>query len=309
MTTDPHPNLLNRDVPAAEVQKLFPLHLSTIVDMVNYGTLLILRAYGSSEKTTVDVIVLGVLLKQIVAMLDAIEVLLRAGIVHAAFLQSRAGLEAMLYLAWILKGDAVRKANCYVVANLRHDRLWALRTTRGTREALAYESILGQLDIDIFTRHPNIEQDAAKQIELINRNLAQQGLADIDKKFDEMRGKRDFDPDWYKVAGAESLRKIANEVGRRPQYEVYYSTGSHVTHSALYRQHVQFRGDEVRLLGIRSARNIDDLLHSAMQTAVLAYGDVLRHYRPEELANFRRYYTENWRAAFTSVPNVKIEEK
>lgn len=311
MTTDPYLQLLDRVGPAAEVLQHFQPQIDTLADMVNYGTMLIRRSYGSSEKTTVDVIVLGVLLKQVVSMLDAMEVLLRAGVVHAAFLQSRAALEASLYLRWILLSDAETKARCYVVANLRHERMWALRSMRGTPEAAAFDRVANELDLDIHAVRPTIEEEAAKHIEHIDRNLALESLTDIDKKFDAARGKRPHDPDWYKVAAGDdrlTLRGIADQVNRLPQYEFYYSKGSHVTHAALYRPHVQFRGDEVRFLAIRSLRDLYELLQASMQTALDAYMLVLRRYRQDEVQNFARYYLENWRGAFTSIPEVAIKE-
>ena len=52
---------------------------------------------------------LGALLRQIVTMLDGVEVLLSNGASYTAQLQLRALLEASIYIEWILKGDGDKK--------------------------------------------------------------------------------------------------------------------------------------------------------------------------------------------------------
>lgn len=276
--------------------------------MVNYGTNLIRRCYGASDKTTVDVVVLGVLLKQMIAMLDATDVLLRAGIVHAAFLQARAALEASLYIDWILFSESERKADCYVVATLRHERMWALRASKGTPEAKAINELMAELDLDMHATHPSLDADAATHLEEINRNLTQSGLMKIDAEFDRIRQKRGkkYGPEWYVPAGASNLRQIAKQVGRLPQYEFCYSKGSHVTHSALYKDQVQFNKSEVRFRTIRSLRDIDELLTTTLPVFFGTYSNVIKKYRRGEEKAFARHYIENWRQPFLSIKRVVI---
>src|SRR3954469_11917994 len=172
MQEKPFLALLDRDKAAADVAQHFEAQVNALTDMVNYGTNLVRRCYGSSEKRTIDVVVLGVLLKQVIAMLDGIEVLVRNGIVHAAFLQSRAALEASLYLEWILVSDSEHKANCYIVATLRHERMWALRATKGSAEAKAFDPITEQLGLDMHQRNPTLAADAQKHLAEVNRFLS-----------------------------------------------------------------------------------------------------------------------------------------
>ncbi len=56
-----------------------------------------------------DIIVLGTLTRQVVAMLDGLELLLANGAVYVAGLQSRALFEASVYIDWILKDDTERR--------------------------------------------------------------------------------------------------------------------------------------------------------------------------------------------------------
>jgi hypothetical protein len=310
VTEKPLAKLLDREKAAAEVAQHFQEHLDALTDMVNYGTNLIIRAYSSSEKRSLDVVVLGVLLKQMVAMLDAADVLLRAGIVHATFLPARAALEASLYIDWILLSNSDHKAACYLVASLRHERMWALRGMKGSPEAKAMDAVMAELGIDIHEIHPDLEEGASKHLDEVNRNLAQSDLKPIDELFDQIRKKRgrDFDPEWYAPAGAKSLRQMAKELGRLPQYEFNYSKGSHVTHSALYKDHVRFKKQQVRFRAIRSLRDIDELLNTTMPVFFGTYLNIVKHYRAGEAQAFARHYVEHWRGPFLGVKQVKIVE-
>lgn len=310
MATPPFSKILDREQAAKEVSAHFQQQVDVLADMVNYGTNLIIRAYGSSEKRAVDVVVIGVLLKQMVAMLDAIEALLRAGIVHAAFLPTRVALEASLYLDWILQSDSERRGNCFIVANLRHERMWALRATKGTDEAQRFEKAIESLGIDMHEMQPDLEQGAASHLAEVNKNLSQPELQQIDIQFDAVRKKRgrDFDPEWYVPAGATSLRDIAKQVERLPQYEMCYSKGSHVTHSALYKDHIQFAKGNVRFKAIRSLRDIDELLNTAMPVFFGTYRRILQKYRAGEERAFAEYYRDNWREPFWSIKRVVIKD-
>ena len=308
MPDQPFKLILDRDKAEADVREHFQPQVELLADLVNYGTDLIPRAYSGSQKTTVDVVVCGVLLKQLVAMIDAIEVLIRSGVVHAAFLQARAALEASLYLEWILFSDSEHKANCYVVATLRQERIWAMRSIRGSQEAQTFDPILEELGVDIHALHPSLGAEAEKYLNEVNRNLSQPPLKAIDEKFNRLRKKRKHDVEWYSVAGAETVRKIARDVGRLPLYEFLYSKGSQATHSGLYKDHVRFGKGEVRFRAIRHLRELDELLTMVIPVALGTYHNVLRYYRPGELRAFASQYLKNWRKPFFSIKRVQIAE-
>src|SRR5690349_613502 len=105
--------LLDREAAIRDVARALGKHLELLRDMTNYGSNLVVRAYHSSPMGMSDLVVCGVLLKQVVAMLDSVEVLLSAGTAHGAHLPARAAFEASAYLEWILVSDSDRKARCY----------------------------------------------------------------------------------------------------------------------------------------------------------------------------------------------------
>ena len=94
----PHAEILNRDASQSHAMEHFSPQLALLRDLANYGSNLLVRAYASSKKDIEDVVLCGVFLKQIVAMLDSVEVQMAVGIAQPAYLPARAAFEAALYI-------------------------------------------------------------------------------------------------------------------------------------------------------------------------------------------------------------------
>ena len=295
MTEQPSPALLDRRKAAREVRERFRQQLEALEDMVNYGSRLVHETYAGSSKTPVDLVVLGVLLKQIVAMADSVLVQVREGIVGPAFLSARAALEALLYLEWILIGDAKFKANCYIVANARHQRLWAERDRQPSAEARAFGRVAAEIGVEL-----RANARLADSIGVLDPDRTYQGL-NIDASAGpgsvrERERKSQGRAQWFNMAGASSLRRIAQQVGRLAQYHFEYAQGAHVTHHALYRDHVRVDDHGVHLREIRDTADAGELLQSIMQVSLGAFVSVLKHYRPVELRAFGTTYAARWRS-------------
>lgn len=305
MPESPHPKILNREQAQEHANEHFADQLALLRDLANYGSNLVVRAFGSSPKKLEDVVVCGVLLKQIVAMLDAVEVLLSAGIAQASYLPARAAFEASLYMDWMLLENTERKAKCYIVSNFREERKWASRAIKGTKEEAAFRSLTDELGVDIHAEQPNLIAEATKHLSEIERVLAQADLASIDAEFEQKRrGKRRSDLEWYVLAGASSIRKVAQDVNRLTEYEFLYGRGSHVTHTATYKDHVQFRSGQVRFRQVRHVAEFRELLNLIVIVAFSSYQKVLAFYRPAELPAFAARYLSDWREPFRNVKNV-----
>jgi Family of unknown function (DUF5677) len=307
MPEAPNLAILNREEASVLAAKHFGQQISLLHDLANYGSNLVLRAYASSKKDTADVLVCGVLLKQIVSMLDSIEVLLAAGIVHAGFLPARAAFEASIYLDWILFSDSDRKARCYVVANYRDERLWALRVIDGTPEKAAFDVAAADMGLDLHASLPTLAADATKHLAEVNRILAQEELQKIDQEFDQKRGKRKRDLDWYELVGAKSIRQVADAVDRLPEYDYFYSKGSQITHSAAYKNHIRFANNKVHLKAVRNLDDVDTLVKFVVAIGIRSFQRVLKHYRPGELPAFSKTYIADWRTPYMTVKSVKYD--
>lgn len=303
MTEKPSLQLLDRQEAGRALRSRLQPQLEALDDMVSYGSRLIQETFESGAKTPVDVVVLGVLLKQIVAMADSVVVQLREGVVHPAFLQVRAALEALLYLEWILAGDSKFKANCYIVSNMRHNDLWASRDLQGSPEARAFGKAPGEIGVQAKLSFPlpeNVaELDPDKTYQSLTLEEGSTGKAGSPGPERRAQARAQ----WFNLAGANSLRRIAQQVGRLQQYHFQYAQGSHVTHHTLYKDHVRVDNGQTQLREIRDGADADELVQSMMQIALGAFVSVLKQYRPEELAAFGKTYAELWRSQFLAIGN------
>jgi len=137
--------ILDREKPVNAVREHFGDQLWLLRDLANYGSNLIVRCFESSEKSAADVIVLGALVKQAVAMLDGVELHLSNAAVLASHISTRALYEAQLYVLWLLAADTDRRARQYYVWNLRQRRLWASRVIPGTSDFSQFQHVLEYL--------------------------------------------------------------------------------------------------------------------------------------------------------------------
>lgn len=307
MLEKPHLAILNRDEATSVATTHFSKQTALLKDLANYGSNLVIRAFDSSPKGMAEVIVCGVLLKQVAAMVDATDVLLSAGCCQAAFLPARTAFEASVYIDFMLSGDSELRATRYYVGNLRDQKVWAARATPGTVEALGFDPISKQLGIDLHARNPQLASVAATNTAEVVRILAQPNLASIDQEFDAARGKSKRDRDWYELDGFKSIRAVAQDVGRLPEYDVFYSRGSQVTHTGTYKDHVRFADGQVRFKPIRHLADVNMLLNAIVTVALGTYARVLKRYRPGEFIAFSRKYTEDWRGPFQNVQPVAYD--
>lgn len=300
--------LLDRERHKEDARKIFFKQLELLVDLANYGSNLIVRAFDSSNKRLEDVIVICVLLKQVVSMLDAVEVLVSHGIVNPASLQVRCAFEASLYVDFILAGDSEQKARYYYVANLRNKRLWESRYIQGSGEREAFSHVFEYLEGYMAPENPQLVDEIKKDIEDVERVLQQDNFVVINEKYEEMRIKKTGEEAfWYKAYGVRSLRQIAEIVGRLVEYEIFYPAGSEVTHSTSYREHVRFHDGMIQFEPIRKLEVADSVLQNIMEIALSSYKSILSHYRYSELSHFKRKYLQDWRDGFLKITHVSYK--
>lgn len=301
-----HVAILDRSTVTADAEKHLTPWLDLIRDLVNYGTNLIVRCVSSSERKTKDKVVLTVLLRQAVAMLDAVEVLLSNGCVHAANLQMRALFEASVYVTWILAGDSDRKAWYYHVHNLRRKRLWASRTVPGSPEQAKFAAEMGKYGLNITDE---LKERSQRQLREIGRILAQRELATINADFDAAMAKRRLTHDvaWHYPLGQKTFATMARTTGNGALYIILYSGASEVMHSSSDDQHVHFKDGKLTIVPIRSLSGFESIFRFSVSIALDLYRRILQEYRPGELPGFSRKYVEQWQKQYLNFLKIKYE--
>ena len=251
-----------------------------------------------------DAVVLAIFLRQAVAMLDGVEILLSSGASHVANLQMRALFEASVYIDWTLEGDSEKKASYYYVHNLRRKRLWASRAQSGSAEAQKFVAMLNESGVTIDDK---LKESTKRQIEEIDRALSRPNLAQINKDFEEHRKGKPYDPAWYVPLGQRNLGTIARTVGKGTQYAIFYSGASEVMHTSSYEPHVRIGAGQLTFQPIRSLEGFDNVLRFSPTIAFSTFRKILNEYRPGELPLFSRKYVEKWQQEFMNFPQIKYE--
>lgn len=305
-----HQAIIDRATSIRHVYENFTPILSVFRDVVNYGSNLIPRCYVSSKRMLEDAILIGVLLRQSIAMFDAIEILLSNAAVYPCHLQIRVLFEASLYLEWMLQEDTEKRAKYYYVSNVRKERIWAMRTQNGSTENVSYGKTMegfGDLFSDTSKRLSDKGQEYLKDI---NRILAQTSFSVVDKEIEAYRAKRKtpYDPPWYAPLGPRSVRQIAVALKRLHEYEAIYTPSSEAMHSTSQRANVSFSQGKIQFSPIRYLSDIDSIVRFSMSTILKIYKDVLGHYREGELASFGKKYDNDWREAFMDIPSVEYKD-
>lgn len=310
MPETPHPQLLNRQAAVDAMAAGYGPQLELLTQLTNYASNLGIRAYGSSNHTMRDLLVCHVLLKQFTTMLDATEVLMRAGAAAAARVPVRVAFEAATFAEWMLVADGDRKAACYYVGNLRASRLWTQRAIAGAPEQQAYLEAMLPLGEEVRAGIEALPQgEQQEQLRRINNFLRGAEYGEINAGFERRQSRRGREPHWYQVAGMNNLRQIAVELQKLPEYIIFYAQNSEAVHAARYSDHIRILESGVRAPPVRDLTETHNVFNAAGSIALILYQRVIAYYRPQEMSRFWQMYLTEWRAAYRNIPRANIVEQ
>ncbi len=307
MSERPFEKLLHRELHMHDVQQNFEQQLLLVRDVVNYGTNLIPATFLTSSRELVDVIILPVLLKQMVSMLDAFEVLVSNACVPASLLQSRAAFEASIYIDFMLAGNGDEKAKHFYVSNIRKEMEWAKRTQTGDPAQVLFFKALGEFGNALDLTKNNLAAAAKTQLDIANAFLSNEPWRSVNVNIEAARGNRAHDLPWYAPFGPKSVRQLSGVVGRLHEYEVFYGASSEKMHASDYKSHVTLGGGTMSMEPIRNLLCLASSLRFTLSVAFHTYKRVLQAYRPGQIEEYNRRYMTDWRDPFMSMPDVKYE--
>lgn len=307
MSTPAHKILLDR----GEARKQASIHLEAQItlfeDLANYGSMLLPRLIHTSKDLSLhDSIVIGVFLRQIVAMLDSFTVLLREGATHAAYLPARSAFEASLFSEWILASDIEEKTDHYYVQCVREERKWTRRASENGKEESSFRQLMQDYGVDLASCRPDIGKLADERINEIEKVLSQPQLAEINQRFERAQNKGK-NVHWYQLLGVSSIRQLAKSLGRLGEYDVFYSKAASIHHSARYVDHYRYSDYKMYVDSVRHLRFATEQVFFIGELALRSYMSYLQYYRPREIPGFAKKYTEQWRDAFLGVPRITYD--
>lgn len=303
--------ILDREEPAEFLQRKAAPQLGTLQEIVDYGPPLLKRCLRESEPQAEDVVLLSVLLRQAIAMGDAIHLQLDNGAIYAANLPLRSLFEATLSMEWILTQGKQRWGRQFYVAELRK-RLHANQSAvAGTSEADELRELLEENYPGILDRlaQDDIQEAVEKDVENVEDMLEMDIYRDINEQFEDhwKRKKRGWEPRWYEPGdGPSSIRAMAYELGHDAKYEILYSHWSETSHGARARPHFELTDEGLIVQPIRSVENFKQVFTNAVSFLVFrTYAPLLDEYRPDETERLREKYIAQWREAFTQCPKLQ----
>lgn len=298
--------ILDRAKHEGDAIKVYSKQIETLTELVDYGTNMIRNTYEMSNKKLADIIIIGVLLKQVILMADACSLLISKGAVSPAYLQARAAFEASLYMDWMFKGESEKKAKYYYVWNLRTTRLQASKLVPGTPENTVFDTTIQKELKDFIPNMDDLKELAINNINEIDALLKKPAWVKINIEFVNEKGKRiEYEPEWYKVLEKKlTIRKLAKSVERLAPYYLFYSRGSDIMHVSTYTDHIMLKKGQVLFEPIRQLKEAQAVFSFVFTTVVHTYRSVLQYYGSPELKSFRQKYMSNWRDSILHIPSV-----
>ena len=307
MPEKPYEPLLHRELHAHDSKQHFARQLALVHDVVNYGTNLIPSCLASSKRNLGDVIVITVLLKQVVMMLDAFEVLIGEACTEASTLQGRAVFEASLYLEWMLSSDKEKKALYYSVANVRKERQWTRRGVSDDPEQKTFFANLGEFAEAMEPTRLKLIGLAPERLREMDELLAKHPYAQVNAELEKARGDRKYEAPWHAPLGESSVRGIAKSLRRLHEYEVFYVQSSEMMHASRHAPHIKIRKGSIKLEPIRHLDGLATTFLFTLSIVFYTYRKVLEYYRPGQLAEFHGRYVRDWRDAFMNMPQIQYK--
>lgn len=305
--------ILNRAQAEAEVDTQLRPHITALSEIVDYGTHLIPRCWTSSTRSIRDMIVLTVLLKQVVALLDASVELLSKGCVEPTLLQLRAAFEASVYIDWILASRQQARAKAYYVWNVRRSLRWTKRVLKGTPEAKALGKETKGLSIQSKLWKPEDQHAWREEIKRLESHLNSPSYRTLNARFEKRRGKRPYDGDWYEIMFRKkrkiSFYEICRRVRRQAQYRFIYEIGSEAMHSSRSNAHIRILNrEQIGILPLRELTEFGFVYQVFMPLALQTYQRVLQEYRPDEVPLFAQKYANDWRKLMLTEIKVSYQD-
>lgn len=295
MTDSPFLPLLNRQHAIKSVQKYYT-QIELLEDLVNFGSALMPRLLPDEAKTPTDSLLVFQLAREVILQIDTLQVLLANGCIPGASSVCRSLVEKQHLCLWSLSGDLERKMQHLFVGGLRSDRQRARAAMSGQKENDALGALRHQL------AQTQIPEQSAQRVKAIDARLKLSDVTDINSAFDKLAVKLGYDPSWTAVYCSNrnqnkhrgSARKIAEEIGKLADYQIYYTDYSTRTHGQAVLSNISIGDGYISVSNIRDVNDFETTYFLAINSAFELYKALLEHYLPDEVQAYCAMAIKNW---------------
>lgn len=250
----------------------------------------------NGSETSTDALLIFHLVREVIIQIDTLEVLMSNGCLPGTASVCRSLVEKQHLCLWSLSGDLENKMQHLFVGGLRSSRIRTKAAISGHKE----NDALGALKHELSkTQLPKL---AAEDLKKLDARLKAHDVSHIDAAFEKLLNKNKYEPTWTMVyclsraknAHKGSARKIAEEIGKLDEYQIYYTDFSSGTHGQDILSSIAIREGHIDVSNIRNGCDFDTVYHLAMNSAVELYKALLEHYLPTEVTAFCNKYIKDW---------------
>lgn len=288
-----HYKILNREESKKLVNENYLKEINILKDIVNYGTNLIPRCFISSQQRMQDVVIVS-LLKNAIAMLDSVHILLSNGAVYSAQVPARSLFETSLIIEWIFKKDTILKTKYYYVWTIRKMYIILKKIVPGTPEQKRFKDKIKDFDPIFHKVYDDLGIHSKVGLVEAEKILNSSTYRHINEEFEKRRRNKDYDIIWYKPLGIRSIFKLAKDLNRTAEYELIYDQLSQPIHGTALFQNIDLKIDKVIFINIRNLEEFEMIVKIVCRYILDIYKSVLEFYRPDEVKTFSNKVISNW---------------
>jgi len=291
--------IIDREIARALVKSNHSETNDLLIDLVNYGSNLIARAFDQSSKNLSDSIIIGHFTKSAVAALDSIQIGFCEGSYLTIKLASRALLEISFQLEWVLKSDTEKRSKQFYVSLLRRKkRLNRLYTGSDSASQELFTQFRNRGFNDPNTLLSSKISEISEQNNAIDNILSKPEYDQINQDFDSVQT-RNFDKNWYSLyGGPNTIRQLAKRLDKMVEYDVMYSSYSQYMHSSHFEKNVSFDSESIIFENIRDVENSLLDINFSCSMIFRVYRMITQKYLPSESEQFSLKYIQDWRDSY-----------
>lgn len=299
MPTDPIPGMLDRADAIRGARELIELACPLLQEIVNQGTHIHRRCESSASDESDIHLPAITLFRHSVELTDAIEVLLRASCVTPAIPLLRSCFEASLELGYLVQSDFRQRSlswiYCHTRDRIRDQRRYEPGTDRSAEFLRRWEAEFGG--------SLEIPPEAGDGSEYLEAFLQSERFQPIAAAYESVNRRR---PPWFQLFdGPGDRRRLAELLGRRTEYDVFYRRWSTYAHGRTY-IHFLKEGEAggAEMFSLRYPGEMKEVAINATNLMLRAFDYMLSHYRPSE--SLRPWYEREVQEDFQRLREVTV---
>jgi hypothetical protein len=228
MYDKPYEDLVKREYGEKQFLDFLDQASSVLDSIVNFGSHLFKWSKEVEKMPSDEKLVLLLMLRRALELLDSISILIKTSSVDSSKILTRALLELLFEIAYIIKDESNKKARSFVVWYINeHIKLLQSHENKSPQ----HEEFIRRIRNDKYLKKmkvPNLE-DSGKRIDVLQSIL--KGYESENEEYQRTRSRRNKFP-WYQMFdGPTNTEQLASSVELPGFYEIYFRYFSYTTHS------------------------------------------------------------------------------